>query len=188
MSTNNNRVTKVMLAQRVRDLIAGTQKHPLSGSVSLDGQSFTTDTLVQELQVLANAFSPVDTAKASWKDAMKNLADAKTKVAPVMAAYRTYLVTSYGNASTTLVDFGLTPRKARTPPSAEQVVTAVAKRAATRAARHTAGPKQKAAIKGSVDVAVVTTPTPTPSAAPAPATPSPASPATPPLAQPARAP
>ena len=42
--------------------------------------------------------------------------------------------------------------------TADQKAVAVAKRAATRTARHTAGPKQKAAIKGNVTVAVVTTP------------------------------
>jgi hypothetical protein len=41
-----------------------------------------------------------------------------------------------------LQDFGITPPKARTPLSADQQVAAATKRTATRAARHTLGPKR----------------------------------------------
>src|ERR1700678_2857452 len=82
MSTK--RVTKVALAERVRSLIAGTQKHPPSGQVTLGGQPFTTTALVQVLQDLGNALSAVDSAKASWQDAMKSLDDVKAKVDPTV--------------------------------------------------------------------------------------------------------
>jgi hypothetical protein len=42
-----------------------------------------------------------------------------------------------------LADFGLNPKKARTPLTIEEKAAAAAKRKATRAARHTMGSKQK---------------------------------------------
>jgi hypothetical protein len=78
-----------------------------------------------------------------------------------------------------LADFGITPPKARTPLSADQKAAAVAKRKATRAIRHTLGPKQKKNIKGTVPATApqnsappATTPA-TPSTATTPAAPAP---------------
>jgi len=162
MSTS--KITKVTLVQRVRDLIAGTMKHSPTGPLSLGGRAFTAQSLIQLLQDMENAISQVDTAKASWKDALKTLADMKSTDGPILGAYRSWIVATYGNAPAALADFGLAPPTVRTPQTADRKAIAVAKRAATRTARHTAGPKQKAAIRGNVTVAVVTTP-----AAPSPA-------------------
>jgi len=178
MSTTG-KVTKVTLAQHVRDFIAGTQKHSPNGQLTLGGETFTAQTLIQTLQSLGDALSTVDTAKASWKDALKNLADVKAKVRPILGAYHSWVVATYGNAPAMLADFGIAPPKARTPLSADQQVAAVAKREATRAARHTLGPKQKKNIKGTVPAtapqnsappatAPATTSTATTPAAPAP--------------------
>ena len=156
--------SKVTLVQRVRDLIAGTMKHSPTGPLSLGGRAFTAQSLIQFLQDMENAISQVDTARASWKDALKSLADMKTTDGPILGAYRSWIVATYGNAPATLADFGLAPPTVRTPQTADQKAIAVAKRAATRTARHTAGPKQKAAIKGNVTVAVVTTPATAPPA------------------------
>ncbi len=57
--------------------------------------------------------------------------------------------------------FGSKPKKARTPLTVAQKQVANAKRAATRAARHIMGKKQRAAIQAP---APTTTPTTTPSA------------------------
>ena len=168
MSTTG-KVTKVTLAQHVRDFIAGTQKHSPNGQLTLDGKTFTTQTLIQTLQSLGDALSMVDTAKAGWKDALKNLADVKAKVRPILGAYHSWVVATYGNAPAMLADFGITPPKARTPLSADQQVAAIAKREATRAARHTLGPKQKKNIKGTMPA---TAPQNNASPATAPATPS----------------
>jgi hypothetical protein len=166
---SNNKVTKIAMAQRVRDLIAGTQKHPPSGQLTLVGQSFTKDSLIQFLQNLENAMSKADEAKAAWDDALAALADVKAKMAPTLRAYRSWITATYGNAPATLAAFGVEPPKARTPLTAGQAAAAVAKRTATRTARHTLGPRQKAGIKGDVKVDVVTTPLTTSPATPAPA-------------------
>jgi hypothetical protein len=96
MSTTG-KVTKVTLAQHVRDFIAGTQKHSPNGQLTLGGETFTAQTLNQTLQSLGDALSMVDTAKASWKDALKNLADAKAKVRPILGAYHSWVVATYAH-------------------------------------------------------------------------------------------
>ncbi len=82
MSTERRK--KVTQAARVHSLITGAELHSPSGPLTLGGVSFTTQTLIQELTTLANAFSAVDTAKASWKGALKNLADAQAKAGPTL--------------------------------------------------------------------------------------------------------
>jgi hypothetical protein len=166
MSTE--RVTKASLAEQIRGLIAGTQKHPQNGSLTFGGASYTDAALIQLLQGLATATASADSAKASWQDALKNAGDAKAKVGPVIQAYRSWLVTTYGNAPALLADYGVTPRKVRAPLDTAQQAAALEKRAATRAARHTMGTKQKKQIKGTVPAITTTPPAAPPVTAPAP--------------------
>jgi hypothetical protein len=173
MSKNILGMTKSAMATRILALIAGTQKHPPTGSLTIDGQEYTVASLVQELQNLDDALSAADSANAAWKDALQNLAKVNVKASPFVSAYRNWILATYGSAPATLADYGMTPRKVRTPPTAKQTVQAVAKREATRAARHTMGSKQKGAIKGDV-TGVTVTPVTDPKATPAPA-PSPSS-------------
>ena len=163
------KVTKATLEQRIRGLIAGTQKHPPTGSLTVGGGTFTATTLVQLLQSLADALGAVDSAKASWKDALKNAADVKAKVGPVVQAYRSWVVATYGNAPSMLADYDVTPRKVPAPLTAEQKVAKAAKAKATRTARNTLGKKQKKSVKGTVPAAVpVTSSTASPPAVPSP--------------------
>ncbi len=102
-----------------------------------------------------------DAAKAEWKDALKSMKDGKATIVPVLGAFHAFVVNRFGNAPPTLEDFGIAPRKVRTPLTAEQKAAAAVTRKATRQARHIAGKKQRAKIKAPA----ATTP-----AAPAPGT------------------
>jgi hypothetical protein len=146
-------ITKANLQTRLGDLVAGTQKHFPNGSLTFGGATYTPAALIQLFQSLDDATTGTDVAKATWQDALKMQSDAQAKVGPVVKAYRSYLVALFGNAVGTLADFGLTPRKAPAPQTAEKKASAVAKRNATRAARHTMGSKQKAGIKGTIAAA-----------------------------------
>jgi hypothetical protein len=140
--------SKAGLQMRLRSLIAGTEKHYPNGSLTFDGATYTTAALVQALQSLDDATTAMDAARAKWQDAVKAQRATKAKVAPIVKGYRSYIVTLYGSASATLGDFGMVPRKAPAPRTAEQKAAAAARSKSTRAARHTMGPKQKAGIKG----------------------------------------
>jgi len=154
MSTQKQ--TKATLQQRVQDLIAGTQKHYPSGSLTFGGASYDVTALAQILQGLGNAIAASEAAKAKWNDATTTMRNQTATVGPVMQTYQSYLLATFGNAPAALSDFGLAPRKPRTPLTAEQLAAATAKRKSTRAARGTMGSVQKKSVKGNVDSVVIT--------------------------------
>jgi len=140
-----------------------------TGSLTVDGVTYTATALVQLLQSLADALAAVDAAKASWQNALTQRRTLQTQVFPVIRGYSSLLLAANGNAPATLADYGLTPRKAKTPLSTEAQAEANAKIAATRKARNTMGAQQKKQVKGTVPTA----PTP-PQAPPATTSPPPA--------------
>src|SRR5260370_12268362 len=145
-------VNKVTLEQRVRKLIAGTLKHPPAGPLTVDGQSLTADALAQVLQSLVDALAKVSAARAAWKEALNEMRVVHAKVVPFIGRYKSVLAGMYGDAPATLEDYGMAPRKAPVPKTAEQKAAAAALRKATRAVRHTMGKRQKKAIKASAPV------------------------------------
>jgi len=130
-----------------RALVAGTQKHTPNGSLTFGNATYTVAALVQLLQGLVDAMTADETARANAKDALVALRAARTKVGPVIRAYRRYLRATYGDAALTLADYGLQPERARTPLTAEQKANRAAKAKATRQALGTKGRKQKKAAK-----------------------------------------
>jgi DNA gyrase/topoisomerase IV subunit B len=145
--------TVVGLAEK---LIAGTNKHLANTTqVMLAGGSFTPAQVTERLQELVNLRNDVDAAKASTK---ARLATEKANMPALrthMDALVTFVKAAFGNAPDVLADFGLHP-KARTPLTVEAKTAAAAKRKATRAARHTTGPKKKLSVTGDVTGIVVT--------------------------------
>jgi hypothetical protein len=158
---SGTKVTKTSLQTRIRGIIAGTQKHAPNGSFTFGSTTYAAPALVQLLQSLADALDATDAARSRWKDALENANDARTKVLPVLKEYQAWVAVTYSGTPSTLADYGVTPRKAPTPLTAGQLTAAVAKRKATRAARHTMGSKQKKGVKGTV----TTTVSPNPQAA-----------------------
>jgi hypothetical protein len=161
--------TVVGLAEQ---LIAGTKKHLANVTqVMLAGGSFTPAQVTERLQELVNLRNDVDAAKASTK---AKLAAEKANMPALrthMDALVTFVKAAFGNAPDVLADFGLHP-KARTPLTVEAKTAAAAKRKATRAARHTTGPKKKLSVTGDVTGIVVTPITSGPPVATAPSVPS----------------
>jgi hypothetical protein len=164
-SKNRNKSNEAVLAEK---LAAGTQKH-LSGvgQLILASGTFTPAQVVSELQSYAALRSSVDTAKAAVKAALE---DEKSKAPPLRALLVTFVafvLAAFGNSPDILADFGLQPRKARQPLTADKQAAAIAKRKSTRAARGTKGKRQKAPIKGAVTGVEITPITASPAATPA---------------------
>jgi hypothetical protein len=178
MSTTR-RPTKAQALAGVQALIAGTQKHFPNGTFTIGNAAFTTASLVGLLQSLEDAMTKQNASSAAARDALAALRERESQVGPVIQDFRTILVAQFGDASQTLADFGLAPRKAHTPLTVEQKAEVNAKREATRKARGTKGPKAKLAIKGTVTAPAATPP------APAPASATPAAPSAP-IASPAK--
>jgi hypothetical protein len=181
MSGTVSKASKAAALARVQAIIAGTQKHFPNGSFTIGNAAFTTASLVQLFQSLADAIAAVNSAQASAKDAVASLRAVRAKVAPVLLEFKRLLLVTFGSATQSLADFGLEPPKARKPLTSGANASAAAKRAATRKARGTASKKQKLAVKGDVTGVVVTPVTSHPAASPASgsAQPAPATPSAP---------
>ena len=156
------KLTKAAALAQVQALIAGTTKHFPNGSFTLGNTTYTAASLVQVLQGLANAMTARTRRKRAPRTRWRRRQAAQTQVGPILMAYKRLVVAAFANATQTLADFGLTPPKARTPLTTEQLAARKAKAAATRAARGTTSKKQKLAVKGNVtgvSVTPITAPT-----------------------------
>jgi hypothetical protein len=156
--TSTKKPTKATALAGLLALIAGIQKHFPTGSLTVGNVVFTTAALVLLLQGQADAMTAQTTQQKTADDAMTALRKLQITNGPTILALKDLLLAQFGAASQTLADFGLEPRKARAPMTVQQKAAAAAKRKATRAARGTAGPKAKAAIKGVVPAPVETAP------------------------------
>jgi hypothetical protein len=178
MSTTNSKNTKAAALAQVQAIIAGTTKHLPNGSFPIGGTTYTAASLIPVFQGLVNAMTARDVAQAGAKDALAAEQAAQTQVGPILLAFKHLVLVQFANSAQTLADFGLTPPKARTPLTTEQLAARTAKAKATRTARGTLGKKQKTAIKGNV-TGVTVTPVTAPTAAST-TTAAPGSPVTPP--------
>jgi len=139
-----------------KQLIAGTTKH-LSNTApaAFLGGSFTADQITSKLQTLVDLRAGVDAARAAAKAKIAAEATQRPPLRAFMDALTAYVKVTFGTAPEVLADFGINP-KARALLTVEEKAAAVAKRAATRAARHTMGSQQKKGIKGTVTGVLVT--------------------------------
>jgi hypothetical protein len=143
--------SKQALVAGILARVAGIQQH-LAGvsSVTLRGVAYTPAALIQVLESLVTALHDVAVAEGAYKAKLLSERTLAPGVRVVIRAFDAYLRVVYGNQPDVLKDFGLAPPKSATPLTAEEKALAVARRKATRAARHTMGPKQKKLVKGTV--------------------------------------
>jgi hypothetical protein len=180
--TNLNIKNKSNEAALAESLAAGTQKHLSTMTTLMVGGSTTTPAQAEaQLTALSTLRNDVDAARTALNAKIATETAQLPALRAFLVAFVAFVRGTFGNSPDVLADFGLAPRKAKTPLTAEQKTAAAAKRKATRAARGTTGKKAKLAVKGNV-TGVVVTPVTTPAASPAPepAQPAPtASPASP---------
>jgi hypothetical protein len=156
-------------------LIDGLVKHAATLlTLLVGGSTIKTTDLVTVLQARIAAIKLAITTKATFMAAVAAAHAEIANTAALVSGARQALKIAFAGQIETLGDFGLKARKAPTPLTPEQKAAAVAKAKATRAARHTAGPKQKAKITGATATAAapaVVAPAVTEQAQPAPVTP-----------------
>lgn len=137
--------TDVALAKQ---LIAGAMKHfSTVSSLTFGGGAFTPAQVEAFLKTLIDLRTAVDDAKTVAKAKIVAEAAQAPSLRSQMAAFVAFVKATFGNSPDALADFGLEPRKTRAPLTIDQMAAAAAKRAATRAARHTMGPKQKLRLR-----------------------------------------
>jgi hypothetical protein len=159
--------TDLVLAKQ---LVAGTKQYfSTVSSLTFGSGTFTPAQIEAFLQTLIDLRTAVDNAKSATKAKIVAEAAQAPSLRSQMAAYVAYVKAMFGNSPDVLANFGLKPKKARTPLTIDQLAAAAAKRAATRAARHTMGSKEKLKVKGTITT-IVSQPT---ASTPAPVGPSP---------------
>ncbi len=134
-----------------RALISGLVQHATAiPSMVLSGAFQTTTDLVATLQARVDSAQAVHSTRAAWLAALQAEQDERERTRTYVAGLRQALIAAFGEQVDTLADFGLTARArhVRTP---EEKLAVAAKARATRAARHTLGSRQRAAIRGTVD-------------------------------------
>ena len=175
MTTKNKTNNTARLAAD-QALIDGLVKHAATLlTLLVSGSTIKTTDLVTVLQARIAAIKLAITTKATFMAAVAAAHAEIANTAALVSGARQALKIAFAGQIETLGDFGLPPRKAPTPLTPEQKAAAVAKAKATRAARHTAGPKQKAKITGATAAAAA--PAVPPPAATEPAQPAPVTPA-----------
>jgi hypothetical protein len=145
---------------RVKQLILGINRHFPNASepLTVGGVSRTVTETTALLQSFVELREAVDTAKATSKAKLEAERAQAPSLRGFVATFVTFVKGTFGNSPETLADFGIAPRKAPKPLTAEQKTAAALKRKATRAERHTMGKVQRKAVKGSVQVTVTATP------------------------------
>jgi hypothetical protein len=136
----------------------------------INGVMQTTKDIVATLQSRVDSARTVLSTRATWQTAIRTDQELRDTTKTYVSGVKQGLLVAFTAQLDTLSDFGLTAR-AKHVATPEEKIAAAAKAKATRAARHTLGPKQKAAIKGTVPVTA-----PAPPAAPAPTAASPTAP------------
>jgi hypothetical protein len=158
MGTNRKTQNRTDRTAVLVNLIDGLNKHAsVLTSLVISGTALQTTDIIQKLQALVTTAQAVDTTRAAWRSAVAADKTDRDQQQTFIAGVQKAVRVAFGNRVDTLADFGLPQPKARTPLTPEQKQAAAAKAKATRAARHTMGAKQKAAITGEM---VATTPAP----------------------------
>ena len=150
--TTINRTTQ---QDRDRKSIAAIQKYLMQlASMLVAGVAYTPAQFIALLQKDIDLADAASNAREDLRVAAGAARQQRATMTPILVGFRAFLENMFTDPST-IAEFGFSPRK-RSKPTAETAADAVKKRAATRAARHTMGPKQKQDIKGTVPAAPAT--------------------------------
>ncbi len=134
---------------RDRKVLAAIGKYFAKRTIIVNGVTHTGKTLQAVFQRALDAVDALDAARASAHSALKEQQHAEAEANAMYDALKSTVAVAAGQDSTEYNEFGFAPRRAAKK-SAEAKAQAVIKQRATREARHTMGPDQKAHIHGEV--------------------------------------
>ena len=158
-------INRASVHARFTQVLAGIAKH-ITDSVTWGGITYTTTTMGAPFQAWFTAVARLALAKAAYHAAVLAEQGAYEEAQRVWVLLQGWARVTFVGDTAALADFGFAARKF-TKPSPAVEAAAIAKRKATREARHTMGPQAKLSVTGA-------------SPAPAPAAPPAAPPGTPP--------
>jgi hypothetical protein len=143
------KVNRPSVQARDKQFIVGIGKRLQNvQSLAIAGKVYAPADLVKLFQQQIDAADAIDAARAKLHDVTQAFRGLSTSLVPILNGFRHQIRNIFGDQAEVLANFGIAPVKQPATPTVEQKAAAAAKRKATRQARHTAGPKQKAAIHG----------------------------------------
>jgi hypothetical protein len=151
------------LLNNIPTMIDGLNTQLAGQTLTVNGVQIATKDAIAVLQRATPARTATANARAAWLAAVKANTPAIAAACALMVELHRCLPNFYGVTSPKLTAFGMKPKAVKPRTAAAKVATAV-KAKATRLARNTMGPREKAAIHGAA-------PAPAPAAAPAAAAP-----------------
>jgi hypothetical protein len=141
--------SKVNFAAVILKMVSGLTKHYAGQSLPLGGATVKVDDLVADFNKYAPQATTTEAAHTAWTQEVVALDALDQALNASLVLLRSYLRGALGVTNPVLSDFGITPRKSAAKSLAVKAVAAEKSRA-TRVARHTMGPRQKASIHGVV--------------------------------------
>ncbi len=146
--------SKITLGDQLRTLEAGIKANMSNVLTLVVGEvTYTVTELIAKIEALIQAQTDALNAKNDFHAAVAAEKTSNTAARVLRAQMHGYAVSRYGSTNPILSQFSFTPRKPKKTTAATKAVAAL-KVKATREARNTLGPVQKAKIKGSVDPAI----------------------------------
>ncbi len=125
-----NRVQQQAADQKMID---GLMKYaPTISSFLVGGASIKPSDVITALQARIAAANAIEPARATWQTTVKANANERASTQTLVSNAKQALKLMFAGSIATLAEFGLEPRKVRTPPTPEQKVVAAAKAKATR--------------------------------------------------------
>jgi len=141
---------KETIINRIRLAIAGLQKHFAGAkTIVLDGTPTKPNDAIATLEAAITSIDDATTAETAFHGAVATQNAAIASATATLANVKTLAVFTFGKKGAALADFGMAPATRKIPDAATKAL-AVERRAATRVARGTKGPKAKLAITGTV--------------------------------------
>ncbi len=148
---NKIRISKATRQNRLRKILDGIDETLSSvTSITLGGVTRTMADLKKLIEADLDAMDASVKARAAARVAVQAERDAHAQIDPILRLFKAAILAQFGDgvdASAVLATFGFTPRKTAKQDLATKT-QAQGKAEATRIARGTRGPKQKAKIKG----------------------------------------
>jgi hypothetical protein len=144
--------TKLTLEARNTKVLTGIEKH-LSGNkkLTIGGTEYTPKTLAAVYESDTGAMNNVASTKKAFEQAVADERATHAATAEVHVSLKSFILGFFGTKSLTVLgDFGFSAPKSKGNKTVAVKAAAIEQATATRAARHTMGPKEKKKIKGVV--------------------------------------
>jgi hypothetical protein len=131
----------------LKNLIAGLTKNHAQTTFRLAGVSYTTRELTRSIQAVIDAYDAVGPARGAYLNAARGAKALAASQNDVLRDLRRTLQLQAYDDPEILADYGLLPLKKTGPKTLRGKIEGADKGKATRIARHTRGPRQRAKVK-----------------------------------------